>query len=82
MEAISIGVHGFVAKPIAPAILYRHIGEILERQDMNGRSKGITGLGSQKPTRKLNIADVQQPPGEGLAEAGPEGEDDTGLALL
>lgn len=82
MEAINIGVHGFVAKPIAPAILYRHIGEILERQDMNGRSKGITGLGSQKPTRKLNIADAQQPTGEGLAETRPEGEDDTGLALL
>jgi CheY-like chemotaxis protein len=25
LEAVEIGIHGFVAKPIAPAILYRHI---------------------------------------------------------
>ncbi len=43
MEAIEIGIHGFVAKPIAPVILYRHIVEILERQETLGRSKGISG---------------------------------------
>ncbi|MBO6507646.1 MAG: response regulator [Roseibium sp.] len=47
MEAVKIGIHGFVAKPIAPAILYRHIGEVLERQEMHGRSKGILGPGQQ-----------------------------------
>lgn len=76
LEAIGIGVHGFVAKPIAPAILYRHIGEILERQEMHGRSKGIMGPGFQNPGRKLNIMDVSDMAHE------PQSEDEAGLALL
>ncbi len=76
LEAIDIGVHGFVAKPIAPAILYRHIGDILERQDIHGRSQGIPGLGHQKPERTLNSAALP-----GLS--GPASDaDETGLALL
>ncbi len=76
LEAIGIGIHGFIAKPIAPAILYRHIGEILERQEMHGRSKGIMGPGFQKPARKLNITDISN-----LApESQPD--DEAGLALL
>ncbi|MCV0427457.1 MAG: response regulator [Roseibium sp.] len=58
LEAIEIGIHGFVAKPIAPAILYRHIGEVLERQEMQGRSKGIMGPGQQQPVKKLTITDI------------------------
>ena len=76
LEAVSIGVHGFVAKPIAPAILYRHIGEILDRQEMHGRSKGVLGPGHQKPLRKLNVADLSE--NQNLAAD----SDDTGLALL
>jgi len=76
LEAIKIGVHGFVAKPISPAILYQHIGEVLERQEMHGRSKGIMGPGHQNPGRKLNITDIS-----GMG-ADPEPDDDTGLALL
>jgi len=41
-EALSLGIHGFVAKPVAPAILYKHIGEILQRQEKLGRCKGIS----------------------------------------
>ncbi|MET1415056.1 response regulator [Roseibium sp. HPY-6] len=76
LEAMGIGVHGFVAKPIAPAILYRHIGDILERQEMQGRSKGIMGPGSQQKSRKLNIAGIS----DDASDAEPEA--DTGLALL
>jgi CheY-like chemotaxis protein len=76
LEAIEIGIHGFVAKPIAPAILYRHIGEVLERQEHYGRSKGILGPGHQKPLRKLEGMDSSY----GKA---PEPEaDHSGLALL
>ena len=80
LEAIEIGIHGFVAKPIAPAILYRHIGEILERQELEGRSKGIMGPGHQRPTRKLEVTDLS---GLGAPEAEPQPERDLGgLALL
>ncbi|MEE4012495.1 response regulator [Roseibium sp. FZY0029] len=76
LEGIEIGIHGFVAKPIAPAILYRHIGEILERQEIHGRSKGIQGPGQQSPLRKLNIAGTEP-------VSAPDPTDDlTGLALL
>ncbi|MHA7773313.1 response regulator [Roseibium sp. M-1] len=77
LEAIEIGIHGFVAKPIAPAILYRHIGEILERQEMYGRSKGILlGPDQQKPSRKPEITDISS-----LGSSKPA-EDFGGLALL
>ena len=49
MEAITIGVHGFVAKPIAPAILYRHIGEILERPH-EGDAVGVISVGIDRGT--------------------------------
>lgn len=80
LEAIEIGIHGFVAKPIAPAILYRHIGEILERQELQGRSKGILGPGHQKPLRKLEVTDLS---GMAAPEADVQPEQDmAGLALL
>ncbi|MES0808291.1 response regulator [Roseibium sp. SCPC15] len=80
LEAMEIGIHGFVAKPIAPAILYRHIGEVLERQELQGRSKGIMGPGQPTTVRKLNITDVSgMMPDQGPGE--PEA-DDSALALL
>ncbi|MEM9632885.1 MAG: response regulator [Pseudomonadota bacterium] len=80
IEAIEIGIHGFVAKPIAPAILYRHIGEVLERQELQGRSKGIMGPGQQAPVRKLDITDVSSMmPDQGSGE--PDSEE-SALALL
>ncbi|MGX1497604.1 response regulator [Roseibium aggregatum] len=76
LEGIEIGIHGFVAKPIAPAILYRHIGDILARQEIHGRSKGILGPGQQPPLRKLNVTGAEP-------VATPETSDDlAGLALL
>ncbi|QFT32772.1 MULTISPECIES: response regulator [Stappiaceae] len=80
LEAVGIGIHGFVAKPVSPAVLYNHIGETLERQDLNGRSKGVLGPGHQKLHRKLNLSDTPE------AEAPPaqpyEDFDASGLALL
>jgi two-component system, chemotaxis family, chemotaxis protein CheY len=76
MEAVEIGIHGFVAKPVAPAILYRHIGEVLERQDLHGRSKGILGPGQSKPNQTHSVTDISN-----LAPEEPAG-DESGLALL
>jgi two-component system chemotaxis response regulator CheY len=56
LEAVGIGIHGFVAKPIAPAILYRHINEILDRQEIHGRSKGIAEPGQERPFRRLDAS--------------------------
>ncbi|QDG78097.1 response regulator [Labrenzia sp. PHM005] len=42
LEALNIGIHGFIAKPVSPAILYKHIGDVLQRQEMQGRCKGIS----------------------------------------
>jgi len=67
LEAVEIGIHGFVAKPIAPAILYRHIGEILERQTLYGRSKGILGPGQSRYAHK-RVSDMA-PAGQGIAES-------------
>ncbi len=43
-EAVAFGMHGFVAKPISPAILHGRIIEVLERQALQGRSKGLVGF--------------------------------------
>ncbi len=77
LEAIEVGIHGFVAKPIAPAILYRHIGEILDRQEIYGRSKGIMGPSLCAPSRKTEAKEVEArevresvPPTNALREGG------------
>ncbi|MEP3049337.1 MAG: response regulator [Roseibium sp.] len=43
LEALEIGIHGFVAKPISPSILFKHIRDVLQRQELMGRSKGLSG---------------------------------------
>lgn len=45
LEALNLGIHGFIAKPVAPAILYKHIGDVLQRQEIKGRCKGISMQG-------------------------------------
>lgn len=75
MEAVEIGIHGFVAKPIAPAILYRHVCDVMQRQELEGRSKGILGPGHQ-PQKKRRITDLS-----GLPPAQPD-DSDGSLALL
>jgi len=41
LEAVNLGIHGFIAKPVSPAVLYRHISDILNKQALHGRTKGI-----------------------------------------
>lgn len=41
LEALKVGIHGFVAKPVSPAVLYRRIADVLIKQAEYGRSKGI-----------------------------------------
>ncbi|MTH96797.1 response regulator [Roseibium sp. RKSG952] len=50
LEAIKLGIHGFVAKPISPAALYTRIVEVLQRQERDGRSKGFAGGGRKRPS--------------------------------
>ena len=45
LEGIEIGIHGFVAKPIAPAILYRHIGKSLNGRRCMGARKVFSAPG-------------------------------------
>lgn len=44
IQAVQLGIHGYIAKPFSPAILYDRISDILEKQAMNGRSKGMFEL--------------------------------------
>ncbi|WP_208977710.1 response regulator [Labrenzia sp. 011] len=76
LEAIENGIHGFVAKPIAPVILYQHIGGILERQRLYGRTRGIARPGTEWTGRESDTLDLSgmAPSAERLPE--------TGMALL
>ncbi|NVK34980.1 MAG: response regulator [Rhodobacteraceae bacterium] len=49
LEAMQLGVHGFLAKPVSPTGLYQHVASILYRQSIDGRSKGMT-----PPSRSLS----------------------------
>ena len=80
IEALKRGIHGFIAKPVSPVILYRHVIDILVRQERYGRSKGLTvkiGAKREQPRSKLAVAPV------GSAKPKPEEpEDDSMMALL
>ncbi|MEH0072025.1 hypothetical protein V6L77_19805 [Pannonibacter sp. Pt2-lr] len=58
LDAMRQGVHGFVAKPVAPAVLYQRIEDALLRQERDGRSKGMRrpGWGSAAPARQAGAA--------------------------
>lgn len=76
LEAVDLGIHGFVAKPIAPAILYQHIGSILERQRLYGRTRGIPAPGNTWTDRETDSLDLS-----GMA-APAAGSRENSLALL
>jgi len=76
LEALNIGIHGLVAKPLAPAVLYRHIGEILQRQELQGRSKGISMPGMPGHTGG-SVLDLSS-----MAPDQPAEAEDQSLALL
>ncbi len=70
LEALKLGIHGFVAKPVAPAILYHHIGDILRRQEMQGRCKGISMNGDQPRTGDIvDLAGMVPPDNSEPADA-------------
>jgi two-component system, chemotaxis family, chemotaxis protein CheY len=48
LEAMKLGIHGFIAKPVSPVILYDRIGDILQKQSLNGRCKGVFGFSSNE----------------------------------
>lgn len=52
LEAVNLGIHGFIAKPVSPAVLYRHISDTLQKQALYGRTRGI--LFDATPTDRRN----------------------------
>ena len=85
LEAIRIGIHGFVAKPVAPAVLLNRIETALVQQDLHGRSRGSLSLPGQRapqraPQRRAKpkeIIDLSQPSARPLPV-----DDAMGLAFL
>jgi two-component system chemotaxis response regulator CheY len=59
LEAVNLGIHGFIAKPVSPAVLYRHITEILHKQALHGRTKGILFNSASTDRRSRNRIDDQ-----------------------
>jgi len=43
MEAIQLGIHGFIAKPVSPSVLYERIVDVIHKHGQYGRSKGFFG---------------------------------------
>lgn len=41
VEAMKLGVHGFMAKPISATTLFQHVVTILQKQSIEGPSKGL-----------------------------------------
>ncbi|MTI43542.1 response regulator receiver domain-containing protein [Roseibium hamelinense] len=76
IEAVNLGIHGFIAKPVSPAVLYSRVGEVLNRQERHGRSKGIFGRARKEPTIKYDITDLSG------RSAGGAPEEVQSLALL
>lgn len=78
IEAMRIGIHGFVAKPVAPAVLYNRIGTVLDKQAVQGRSKGLFQQPGPRTSSKVDVMDLQRQP----APAPASRQDMLSLALL
>lgn len=80
LEAVKLGIHGFVAKPLSPAVLYDRVCDILQRQSLYGRSKGAFGVPKSASGKKIPVTDLSGPLSRDTAdEVAPE---DVSLALL
>ncbi|WP_425504192.1 response regulator [Roseibium litorale] len=78
LEAMRLGIHGFVAKPVAPAVLYKRIGSVLDNQALHGRTKGLfrqAGWQTRQDAVSVNAR-------EGTRLAPPVKPDIVSLALL
>ncbi|WP_417668076.1 response regulator [Roseibium sp.] len=78
LEAVKLGVHGFIAKPVSPAVLYNHISDILHKQAIHGRCKGVYGTSQPEPKRKVEVTDLST----SKASASAGNEDALSMALL
>lgn len=61
VEAARLGIHGFVAKPFAPAVLYKRITSVLVHQQLHGRSRGVSGLRSPDRRHGKPVAETPAP---------------------
>jgi len=62
VEAVHLGIHGFVAKPVAPAVLYERVSNVLYRQALHGRTKGLLKIHKAAPSQKVTVTDLSQWP--------------------
>ncbi|WP_417684162.1 response regulator [Roseibium sp.] len=79
LEAVKLGVHGFIAKPVSPSVLYNHIGDILYKQSLHGRCKGV--FGTTQPTERkgnVSVTDLSRPAPSSMGRK----EDALSMALL
>ncbi|MEJ8476078.1 response regulator [Roseibium algae] len=56
VEAVKLGAHGFIAKPVSPMVLYDRIADVLHKQSLHGPSKGIFHRPLKKPRQVLDVA--------------------------
>ncbi|EFO29559.1 chemotaxis response regulator protein-glutamate methylesterase 1 [Roseibium sp. TrichSKD4] len=81
IEAVKLGIHGFIAKPVSPTLLYQHVVNILMRQDSEARTMGI-GL-KRLPKREQPLAALaREARGATPPPAPADAEDDSDMALL
>ncbi len=90
LEAVKLGIHGFVAKPVSPAVLHDRIGDILHKQLTHGRCKGVFGT-LREESRSLPAGldqgrrskATQRDAPQSVSRAAPQAVEDTmSMALL
>ncbi|GGB42583.1 hypothetical protein GCM10011316_13100 [Roseibium aquae] len=62
VQAVQLGIHGFVAKPVAPAVLYDRVSNVLYRQSLYGRTRGLLKTQRTPPKTKVKVTDLTQWP--------------------
>lgn len=80
-EALQRGIHGFIAKPVSPVMLYRHVVDMLLRQERFGRTKGLAAKASAKK-EKTRITPLQRVAQRSIQGEAPPENDPSMLALL
>lgn len=74
LEAVNLGIHGFIAKPVSPAILYQRVSHVLTNQALHGRTKGIMFGGDYHQRKRSPAARASEMDDHRLAEQPNAGE--------
>lgn len=79
IEAIRLGIHGFVAKPVSPAVLHDRIMDVIVKHGQYGRSKGFFGRKPPALPQGKKIIDLSH---MGAEPAQPSQQDADSMAYL